>query len=85
MVLRKRAFGLAIGIPCGLTILLATWWLLFREAPGEMISKLSTFFIGYSYSWGGAVIGFLWAFVFGFIAGVIIAWFYNLFSKMLYK
>ncbi|MCJ7553048.1 MAG: hypothetical protein MUO34_04115 [Ignavibacteriaceae bacterium] len=85
MVLRKRAFGLAIGITCGLTILLATWWLLLYGSPGAVMSKLSSFFIGYSYSWGGAIIGFLWAFVFGFIAGVIVAWFYNLFSKMLYK
>ena len=85
MVLRKRAFGLAIGITWGLAIMFATWWLLYSGSPGAMISKLSSFFIGYSYSWGGAVIGFLWAFVYGFIAGIIVAWFYNLFSKMIYK
>ena len=85
MELRKRALGLAVGIVWGLTVLLGTWWLLIRGAPGEMFSKLESFYIGYSFSWGGAIIGFIWAFVEGFIAGVLIAWLYEVFAKMFYK
>ncbi|MGD8305469.1 MAG: bacteriophage holin [Ignavibacteria bacterium] len=85
MELSKRALGLSIGLTWGLTIMLATWWLLVDGSGGMTISKLSNFYIGYSYSWGGAVIGFLWGFVDGFIGGVVIAWLYNFFSKKIYK
>ena len=85
MELRKRAFGMALGLVWGLAIMLGTWWLLLRCAPGEIFSKLASFYIGYSYSWGGAVIGFIWGFVYGFIAGVVIAWLYGVFCKMIYK
>ena len=85
MELRKRALGLSLGLVWGLAILLGTWWLLIWGYKGELISKLSQFYIGYSYSWGGAAIGFIWGFVDGFLAGVLIAWFYDIFSKMIYK
>ena len=83
--LRKRALGISLGLVWGLTILFSTWWLLIRNTPGIVISKLSAFYLGYSYSWGGSLIGFLWGFVDGFIAGVLIAWFYNMFHRILYK
>lgn len=85
MELRKRAFGLSLGLFWGLVILLGTWFLLLRGSQGEIFSKASSFYIGYSYSWGGAVIGFVWGFLTGFIAGVFIAWLYGVFSKMIYK
>jgi hypothetical protein len=85
MELRKRALGLALGLVWGLAIMFGTWWLLLWDSPGDIVSKLSSFYIGYSYSWGGAIIGFIWGFVDGFIAGVLIAWFYGVFSKMIYK
>ena len=85
MELRKRALGMALGLVWGLAIMLGTWWLLIFGYKGELISKLSQFYIGYCYSWGGALIGFLWGFAWGFIAGVLIAWFYDLFCKIFYK
>ena len=85
MELRKRALGLSLGLVWGLAIMFGTWWLLLWNAQGEIISKLGSFYLGYSYSWSGAIIGFLWGFVDGFIAGVLIAWFYGVFSKMIYK
>ena len=85
MELRKRALGLSLGLVWGLAIMFGTWWLLLWDAPGEIISKLAVFYIGYSYSWGGALIGFIWGFVDGFIAGVLIAWLYGVFCNMIYK
>lgn len=85
MELRKTALGFSLGLLWGLTVLLGTWWLLVRGAPGEVISKLSTYYIGYSFSWGGSILGFIWGFVDGFIAGVIIAGFYNFFVRIIYK
>ncbi len=81
MELRKRALGLALGLVWGLAIMFGTWWLLIFSYRGEIISRLSQFYIGYSFTWGGAVIGFLWGFVDGFIGGFLIAWIYNLVNK----
>ncbi len=85
MELRKRALGLSLGLVWGLAILLCTWWFIIFEVRGEMLSNLRNVYLGYSVSWGGSFIGFIWGFVDGFIAGVLIAWFYGIFSKMIYK
>ncbi len=85
MELRKTALGLTFGLLWGLIILLGTWWLLLRGAPGEVISKLSAYYIGYSYSLIGSIFGFIWGFIDGFIAGVLIAGFYNFFTRIIYK
>jgi len=85
MELRKRALGMALGIVLGLATLLSTWCLLLWGSPGEIMSNLGNFYIGYTYSWGGAVIGLIWGFVYGFITGVFIAWLYDLFCKIFYK
>ena len=85
MELRKRALGISFGLVWGLTVMLGTWWLLIRDAPGGIVSKLSAFYFGYSYSWGGAVIGSLWGFVDGFIVGFLIAWIYNQANKFFTK
>ena len=85
MELRKRAFGMALGILLGFASLLCTWGLLLGGSPGEIISKIDIFYKGYTYSWGGALIGLIWGFVYGFIAGVLFAWLYDLFCKIFYK
>jgi hypothetical protein len=81
MKLSVKAFALTCGILWGLAVLLSTWCLLILGSPGGIISKLSTFYIGYSFSWGGAVIGLLWGFVDGLICGAIFAWLYNKLTK----
>ncbi len=81
MKLNIKSFALTCGILWGLAVLLGTWWLLIWGSPGEIISKLSAFYIGYSYSWSGAVIGLLWGFVDGLIVGAIFAWLYNKMAK----
>ena len=85
MELRKRALGVAFGLVWGLSILLGTWWLLFLGSPGTTIGMLSKLYIGYSYSWGGAVIGFLWGFIDGFVCGFLVAWIYNIANKSFFK
>jgi len=85
MLLGKRAFGISCGMVWGLIILFGTWFILLRGSPGEMFSKLSTFYIGYSTSFVGGIIGFIYGFITGFIGGVLIAFFYNLAQKKLNK
>lgn len=46
-----------------------------------LVNALGSLYIGYRASVIGAVIGAAWAFIDGFIAGVIIAWVYNSLAK----
>jgi hypothetical protein len=85
MELRKRALGVAFGLLWGLSILIGTWWLLLFGSHGAILEMLSKFFIGYSYSWGGSVFGFLWGFILGFVCGFFVAWIYNIANKFFSK
>ncbi len=77
MELRRRAFGIAVGLTWGLSVLLVTWWLLLWNSTGFTISKIGSIFWGYTYSWIGGIVGFVWGFIYGFIVGFLIALFYN--------
>jgi len=69
MDLRRRAFGLALGIVLALMFLAGNYWLLFIDSQGDFFSKFSSFFFGYSFTWLGALIGTFWAFDYGFSIG----------------
>jgi hypothetical protein len=77
--LHKRAFGTAIGVTVGAVIFLATV-IFYLRGPfsGRNLSLLSEYFYGYTVSWAGAGIGFLWGFFVGFVAGWFIAFCRNL-------
>jgi hypothetical protein len=72
-----------LAVICGLVgggvIFLMTAWLLIKggETVGPHLRLLSQFFFGYSVSWGGSLIGFIWGFVYGAIIGWIIGKIYN--------
>jgi hypothetical protein len=83
--LRRRAFGLALGIMVGLFFSLTTCWLLLIDSQGDSFPKLSLLFFGYSFSWVGALIAFFWGFVYGFFFGTFLAWLYNIISRMIYN
>ncbi len=76
MKLSPRAFGLACGILWGAAILVATIWTIIQGG-GNTLGLLGKFYVGYSVSWGGAIIGLIWGFIDGFIFGWIFAWLYN--------
>lgn len=77
--LHKRAFGTAIGLASGLVIFLATAVYLLRNPdPGFDLGLLNQYFAGYTVSWPGAVIGFAWGCVTGFVAGWFFAFCRNL-------
>ena len=46
-----------------------------------LVAALASLYIGYAASVGGAVIGAIWAFVDGYIAGIVIAYVYNWMTK----
>ena len=74
----KRAFGVAIGTVTGLGVFSATAVDLLRGLPWRGLRLFSEFFIGYSLTWRGALIGLLWGFVVGFCAGWFVAFTRNL-------
>ncbi len=78
MKLDVKAFALANGIIWGLAIFIMTVWVLMRGG-GETLILLEQFFIGYSISYAGALIGLAYGFVSGFICAGIFGWLYNRF------
>lgn len=78
--LHKRAFGLALGVACGLLMLFVTLMSVWRAEPGAGpdLALLRNYFAGFSVSPGGAFIGLLWGVFVGFVAGWFIAFCRNL-------
>jgi F0F1-type ATP synthase membrane subunit c/vacuolar-type H+-ATPase subunit K len=77
MKLSVKSFALTCGILFGVGFMLATWWLIAWETPGDIMRKFSSFFIGYSFTYVGGLLGLVWAFVYGFVIGGLFAWLYN--------
>ncbi len=76
-----KAFALTCGIFCGATLCLATLWLLMTGHDGTLISRVSYFYIGYTFSVAGAFVGLVWGFVDGAISGAIFALLYNALAR----
>lgn len=85
-VLRLNAniLGLVLGIIAGLTIFVATNFLILKggEVVGPHLSLLRNFFPFYSVTFLGSLVGFGWALLFGYLAGFIIASIYNLVVRL---
>ncbi len=77
MRLNTRAFALTCGILWGVSVLLATVWIIVFGFDGTVMVNLDHFYFGYNISYLGAVIGGIWGFVDGAIGGAIFAWLYN--------
>jgi hypothetical protein len=77
--LNAKVHGVVTGIVAGLFVFIATNWLVLKggEVVGPHLSLLSQYFIGYRVTFVGSLIGFSYAFVFGFIGGYIVARMYN--------
>jgi hypothetical protein len=76
--IHRRALGIAAGVVLGgfLSMLTSVAVLRGGEA-ANALSLLSQFFWGYSVSWSGVLVVFLWGFGLGFIAGWSMALFRN--------
>lgn len=80
-VLRVNAgsFALATGLLSGLTVLLATCWLLLKgdPHPGPHLALLGQYFLGYRVTFAGSLIGGAYGFAVGSAAAYAGAWLYN--------
>lgn len=71
--------GIVTGLMFGLTIFIATNWLILKggEVVGPHLALLSQFFIGYRVTFVGSLIGLAYGFVVGGLIGYCIASIYN--------
>ena len=75
-----NALGIAIGILWAAYVLFCGIIAMFGWGIA-LVDAFSSLYIGYGPSVFGAIIGALWGFVDGYIAGVVIAWLYNKLTK----
>ena len=83
MRLNAAVSGLVTGTIFGLVIFVATNWLLIKggEPIGPHLALLGQFFLGYTVSFAGSLVGLLYGFGTGFILGYAVAFLYNFFLK----
>ena len=77
--LNGHIFGCVLGIISALVIFVATNWLVIKggDVIGPHLGLLSHFFIGYSVTFVGSLIGAVYGFVISYLSGLIIGWVYN--------
>ena len=77
--LNARAWGLSVGLVFGLGLLIATIVLVIKGGPnvGAHLGLLSNYFPGYSVTFLGSIIGFIYAFVLVYGLGRLIATVYD--------
>lgn len=75
----EQGWGIAVGLIFGLGLMLATIVLVVQGGPnmGSHLGMLKVYFPGYTVSWVGGLIGFVYAFVLGYAVGRTIATLYN--------
>ena len=68
--LHRTALGLGSGVVLGALLAIATFVMVIRGGyPEPNLSLLAQFFRGYSVTWPGVIVGFLWGFAVGFGLG----------------
>jgi hypothetical protein len=77
--LNGRAWGIAMGLLFGGALFVATNFLVLKGGPevGPHLGLLGVFLPGYSVSFFGSVIGFVYMFVIGYAVGRLIGMVYN--------
>jgi hypothetical protein len=82
--MNNRALGLVLGIITGLSIFVATLWLVIKSGAvvGPHLALLSQFFPGYSVTFFGSLVGLVYGFIVGFLVGWSIACLYTRFVHL---
>lgn len=72
-------WAITSGVMCGLGLFIATNWLVFQggQQVGKHLGLLANYFIGYSVTFTGSLVGFGYAFVVGFAATWVLVTVYN--------
>lgn len=77
--LNARAWGIAFALLGGLGLLTSTWLLVLEGGAmvGPHLSLLRSFLPGYSVTWHGGLVGFVYGFVIGYAFGRLVGTVYN--------
>lgn len=77
--LNARAWGISFALLFGLGLLISTWVLVLEGGPnvGPHLRLLANFFPGYSVTFIGGLIGFVYGFVVGYAFGRLVGTVYN--------
>lgn len=77
--LNGHILGFVMGVIAALAVFVATNWLVLKggEVVGPHLGLLDQFFIGYSVTFVGSLVGAAYSFVIGYLAGLMIGWIYN--------
>ena len=75
----EQGWGISVGLLLGVGLFLATAALVVRGGPnpGPHLGLLRIYFPGYSVTWMGSIVGFVYAFVVGYAIGRTVATIYN--------
>ena len=78
--LRAGVVAIVTGMVGGVALLAATLWLVVKGGPnvGQHLGLLRSYYPGYSVTWTGAFVGFVYGALTGAILGWCVAWLYNL-------
>jgi hypothetical protein len=79
ILLNSKLLGIVLGFLSGAGLFLVTNFLVLKGGPhvGAHLGLLSNFFPGYRVTFLGSIIGFCYAFVVGFLSGVVLGAVYN--------
>lgn len=75
--LNIKSLALAGGVLWGLYMLLIGWAAWLFDWGTDFVAMMSSVYIGFNPTFFGGILGAIWGFVDGAIAGVVIAWVYN--------
>jgi len=78
--LKTKALALVCAIIGGVGLFVMTVWLLIKDGPhvGEHLRLLSNYFVGYSVTWWGSIVGLFYGALFGGVVGWAIGTIYNM-------
>lgn len=85
--IHAAVLALVFGLMGGFGLFVMTAWLLIKGGThvGPHLQLLGQYFIGYSVSWGGSVIGFFYGALVGAAAGWVIGKIYNRIVNLRYR
>ena len=77
--LNAKLLGIVFGLVLGIGLFLVTNILVLKggENVGAHLSLLAQFFPAYQVTFFGSLVGFVWAFAVGFVAGAVLGSVYN--------
>jgi hypothetical protein len=81
--LRAGIAAIVTGMIGGVALSAATLWLVIKGGPnvGQHLGLLRSFYPGYTVTWTGAFLGFVYGALTGAVLGWCVAWLYNLLAS----